>query len=61
MFKPFLALSLALFALSPPAPAQSAVGNPAPEFKATKWYNGPPISVDDLKGKAVLIQVFRTW
>ena len=33
----------------------------APEFKAIKWYNTAAIGLDDLAGKAVLIQVFRTW
>ena len=61
MFKAFMGLGLALVALAVPAHSQDAVGKPPPEFKATKWYNTPPISLDDLKGKAVLLQVFRTW
>jgi hypothetical protein len=32
-----------------------------PEFEALKWYNTPPLSLEDLKEKAVLIEVFRTW
>ena len=59
--KLFLGLGLALLALAAPARAQGATGKPPPEFKATKWYNTPPITLDELKGKAVLIQVFRTW
>jgi hypothetical protein len=61
MMKLFLGLGLAFLAVASPARAQDAVGSPPPEFKGSKWYNTAPISLDDLKGKAVLIQVFRTW
>ena len=61
MFKIFMGLGLAFLALAAPANAQAAIGKAPPEFKGTKWYNTAPISLDDLKGKAVLIQVFRTW
>jgi len=37
------------------------VGGTMPEFEALKWYNTPPLSIEDLKDKAVLIEVFRTW
>lgn len=63
MLKMFAGLSLALAVLVAPARAQAAggVGSPPPEFKATKWYNTAPISLEDLKGKAVHLVVFRTW
>ena len=61
MFNMFLGLGLAALARAAPARAQDGVGKPPPEFKATKWYNTAPISAEDLKGKAVLLQVFRTW
>jgi hypothetical protein len=61
MFKMFLSLGLAALALTATANAQAGVGSAPPEFKASKWYNTAPITLDDLKGKAVLIQVFRTW
>ena len=61
MLKLFLGLGLAFLALTAPAPAQDVAGKPPPELKGSKWYNTAPISLDDLKGKAVLIQVFRTW
>ena len=62
MFKVFLVSSLALAALLSPAGDKDvrSLGK-APEFNATKWYNTAPISLEDLKGKAVLLQVFRTW
>jgi hypothetical protein len=56
-----LGLGLAFAALAARADAQAATGKAPPEFKADKWYNTAPISLEDLKGKAVLIQVFRTW
>jgi len=55
-----LAVTAAL-ALSPTAVAQSAVGGPAPELDAVKWYNTPPLTLEAFKGKAVLVEVFRTW
>jgi len=36
-------------------------GGTMPELKALKWYNTPPLSIEDFKQKAVLIEVFRTW
>lgn len=50
---------LALLALAAPAAAQ--IGTPPPEFMALKWMNSPPLTLEELRGKAVLIQVFRTW
>ncbi len=52
-------LVLACVASSAPASAQS--GRVAPEFDGKKWYNSAPLSLEDLKGKAVQIVVFRTW
>ena len=50
----------ALFAGAMPLQAQS-VGSTAPEFAAGKWYKSPPLTLEQLRGKAVLIVVFRTW
>jgi hypothetical protein len=54
-----LGLALVVAAFSAPARAQS--GRDAPEFDGKKWYNTAPLSLEDLKGKAVHIVVFRTW
>ena len=40
---------------------EAQVGSPLPEIKAVKWYNTPPLTNEDLHGKAVLVEVFRTW
>jgi hypothetical protein len=61
MLKVFATLSLALAVFAAPARAQGGIGSPPPEFKATKWYNTAPITLEDLKGKTVHIVVFRTW
>jgi hypothetical protein len=61
MIKAILVLALAVTALPTFVRTEDPVGKPPPEFKATKWYNTAPLSLDDLKGKAVLLQVFRTW
>ena len=51
-------LAVATFAIS--APAQT-LGSPLPELEAVRWYNTPPLHMQDLRGKAVLFEVFRTW
>ncbi len=54
-----LSTSLALAALSlGAAPAASAQ---MPEFENATWLNTPPLSTQDLEGRAVLVEVFRTW
>ena len=55
----FLGLALACVALG--APARDQVGQTAPEFDGKKWYNTAPLSLEDLKGKAVHLVAFRTW
>jgi len=55
--KMLIGLLMASAAAAPPIHAQDK----APELKAVKWYNTAAIGLDDLEGKAVLIQVFRTW
>jgi hypothetical protein len=54
-----LGLALAFVAFGAAARAQS--GRDAPEFDGKKWYNTAPLSLEDLRGKAVHIVVFRTW
>jgi hypothetical protein len=61
MIKVFAVLGLALTAFAQPRAAEVPIGKAPPEFKADKWYNTAPISLEDLKGKTVLLQVFRTW
>ena len=51
---------LALAALPQPAATQS-IGAKPPAIDAVKWYNTPPLALDALRGKAVLVEVFRTW
>ena len=54
-------LQVALFtaALAPALPAQ--VGQQPPELDVVKWYNTPPLALEQLQDKAVLVEVFRTW
>ena len=37
------------------------IGSKPPELNAVKWYNTPPLSLENMSGKAVLVEVFRTW
>ena len=41
--------------------ARAQIGNPAPEFVPVEWINSPSVYLEELRGKAVLIEVFRTW
>jgi hypothetical protein len=43
------------------ASASAQVGETPPALDAVKWYNTPPLALEQLQGKAVLIEVFRTW
>lgn len=50
----------ALAACASAASAQD-IGSPMPALEAVRWFNTPALSAEDLQGKAVLIDVFRTW
>ena len=54
-----LSFVVAGMAMAPWAAAQDA-GLPGLD-QAARWYNTPPLTQDDLKEKAVLFEVFRTW
>jgi hypothetical protein len=56
---PLLVASAALaFAAAPSAHAQ---GGTMPDFSGATWLNTPPLSTQDMEGRAVLVEVFRTW
>jgi hypothetical protein len=55
-----LSLVLAVTALTSLTTAQTT-GVAFPEFDAAKWYNTAPITLEDLQGKAVMIEYFATW
>ncbi len=57
---PLVSAGLVLAALASSAPAQQ-IGSPMPELDPLRWYNSPPMTLEELRGKAVLIEVFRTW
>ena len=59
MFLPFL-LAAGLLAASPVVPA-AQLGETPPALEAVRWYNTPPLALERLHGKAVLVEVFRTW
>ncbi len=41
--------------------AHAQVGEKLPKLEVEQWYNSPPIAQEQLGGRAVLIEVFRTW
>ena len=40
--------------------ASAQVGETPPELGAVKWYT-PPLALAQMQGKAILVEVFRTW
>ena len=40
---------------------EAQVSGTMPSFKNATWYNTPPLTLDDLEGRAVFVEVFRTW
>lgn len=52
---------LALSAVALASTAGAQVGETPPELEAVKWYNTPPLALEQMLGKAVLVEVFRTW
>ncbi|MBI5434294.1 MAG: redoxin domain-containing protein [Planctomycetes bacterium] len=52
----FLAIFLSCF-LTP----QGQVGGPAPELDATEWFTSRPLTLAELRGRAVLAVALRTW
>jgi len=56
------ALALAVCALGVTSTtAAQQIGAAAPKLEAVKWYNTPPLSLEAMNKKAVLVEVFRTW
>ena len=51
--------ALVLATLTPTLHAQ--VGEKAPALDVLKWYNTPPVAAEKMLGRAVLVEVFRTW
>lgn len=60
MLKLFATIVVAMAALAARPDAQRT-GEAPPALEAVKWYNTPPLALDQLHGKAVLVEVFRTW
>lgn len=53
-----IVVAAATLAASPDA---QRTGEAPPALEAVKWYNTPPLALEQLRGKAVLVEVFRTW
>ena len=44
-----------------PRVARPTVGQPAPEYSAVSLQGGGPVSLEQLRGKVVLLNVWATW
>lgn len=55
-----LLFSSGVLALAAAAPTAAQSGT-MPDFSGATWLNSPPLSVEDMEGRAVLVEVFRTW
>ena len=44
-----------------PSLASAQVGEKLPKMDVLQWYNSPPIAEENLAGRAVLVEIFRTW
>jgi len=51
-----LALSMTAWAFWPKPGAAITSGKPAPEITAEHWINSKPQTIDDLKGRVVLVE-----
>ncbi len=49
------------FGVANPALSAPGVGDAAPAFDGKGYHNTPPISMSDLKGRVILLEIFRTW
>jgi hypothetical protein len=56
-----LLLASALLVLAGSSASAPRTGDAFPALQATRWYNAPALTDADLAGKAVLVDVFRTW
>ena len=41
--------------------ASAQVGQKAPALDVVRWYNTPPIALEKMQGRTILVEVFRTW
>lgn len=55
-----IALVLVAAAGAAPARAEIAIGAEAPAFEGREFINTPPVKLSDLKGRVVVLELFRT-
>ena len=55
----FLASSALALAVTSPTAAQEP--GTMPSFEDATWFNTPPLAMEDMEGRAVMVEVFRTW
>lgn len=55
----FLASSALALAFTSPTAAQEP--GTMPDFAGATWFNTPALSIEDMQGRAVMVEVFRTW
>lgn len=56
-----ICLIVLLAMVAPVAEAAESEAPPAPEWSVSEWFNGPPTTLADLRGKVVVIEFFQLW
>ena len=57
---PFFLASAAL-TLAAASPTAAQEPGTMPSFEGATWFNTPALSMGDMEGRAVMVEVFRTW
>jgi hypothetical protein len=57
---PFFFASAAL-TLAAASPTTAQEPGAMPDFEGATWFNTPALSMADMEGRAVMVEVFRTW
>jgi hypothetical protein len=58
---PALALAALIGAAAPDARAGVAVGDNAPDFEGSEFFNTEAVSLQALRGRLILFELFATW